>query len=306
MKTRLFALSVFQLCLLYATALQAQTHQVNLSSPNAAPNNCGARTITANVTGGSGNFNYFWSAVPTTGINLGNSPTISVSPTVTTEVTSAVQDVISGQFATASITIGRILTGSFSVSIPGSFTPNGDGINDNWEVMDGSNGTGPINAYKYELTIRNAANQVIFNKTETLTTGIEGIIGGYISWNGRINGNGNIVPNGFYTYVLKLFNCSGDQLYQGNIVVLGSSSSGSQVFFYPNPAKDFVEVLFTEADKFSEFDIIIRNEKGLTVVNQKSSEPLTHLPLPNLEKGWYYLSLQTIDGLQTTRLMIDP
>lgn len=305
MKPKVFAMPVLQLILLLGAASQAQPHQVNLSSSNATPNNCGARTITATVTGGSGNYTYFWSAVPPTGVNLGNSPSISVSPTATTVFTSAVQDNNNGEFATASITIGKILSGSFSVSIPNSFTPNGDGINDTWDVMDGSNSTGPLNAYRYDLSIHNTSNQVVFNRSETLTTGTEGITGGYVSWNGRINGTGSIVPNGFYTYALLLYNCSGNQQYSGTIVVLGVSSLEEQLILYPNPASDYVEVLYTEAENSQTFEIMIRSNEGIPVMAQSSSAPVTRLDVQSLEGGLYYLSLQTSKEVHTARLIID-
>jgi hypothetical protein len=235
------------------TQLQVNAHSVTLSATNSAPNSCSSRVITATVSGGSGSYTYFWTSEPASSVNLGNGPTITVSPGGTTTYTVAVQD--NSEFATASIEVGKILQGSFSVSMPNSFTPNGDGIIDAWEVLDGSGGNDPLNAYKYELTISNSSSQVVYSTTETITSGTEGLAGGYISWNGKVNGTGSAVPNGFYPYSLRLYNCSGNQLYQGTLYVLGVSSA-TVLVVYPNPADSYVDVMYTEMENGEQYDMI--------------------------------------------------
>ena len=286
------------------TQFQAAAHSVTLSATNAAPNSCSSRVVTATVTGGSGNYTYFWTSVPASSVNLGNGPSITVSPGGTTTYTVAVQDNSNNTFATDDITVGKILQGSFSVTIPNAFTPNGDGINDNWEVMDGSGGTDQINAYKYELTIKNSSNSVVYSKTETITSGTEGLVGGYISWNGKLNGTGSIVPNGFYQYSLRLYNCSGNQLYQATLYVLGGSSS-APLIVYPNPADDYVEIMFTDAETGIQYEINIRDQNGYSVISQQANDPVSTVDVQNITEGNYFISVYTSEDLHTSQLIID-
>lgn len=193
---------------------------VTLSAINAAPNNCQPRVITASVSGGSGNYQYFWSSNPPSSTNLGNGNSINVSPGTLTTYSCAVIDVTGNVFGTASIPIAPILQGSFDVFIPNAFTPNNDGINDTWIVVTSARGTGPINAYRYELNIVNRWGASVFSRNETISTGTTGIIGGQISWNGRVNGTGALVPTGTYNYSLRLINCNFNQLFNGTIQVI--------------------------------------------------------------------------------------
>ncbi|MCG8311052.1 MAG: gliding motility-associated C-terminal domain-containing protein [Cytophagales bacterium] len=283
---------------------QAIAHTVALSATNSAPNSCSSRVITATVTGGSGNYTYYWTSEPASSVNLGNNPTITVSPSVTTTYTAAVMDNSNSNFATASIDIGKILQGSFSVSIPNAFTPNGDGVNDTWEVLDGSGGNNQLNAYKYTLTITNSSSQVVYNKTETITSGTEGLVGGYISWSGRLNGTGSIVPAGFYQYSLRLYNCSGNQLYEGTLFVLGVSSATSLIV-YPNPADDYVEVMYTEMENSEPYNIQIRDQNGNPVLSQQATDKVSTVDLQGVSEGNYIISVYTSEDLHSSQLIID-
>jgi hypothetical protein len=284
------------------TQLQVNAHSVTLSATNSAPNSCSSRVVTATVTGGSGSYTYFWTSEPSSSVNLGNGPSIIVSPGGTTTYTVAVQD--NSEFATASIDVGKILQGSFSVSMPNSFTPNGDGINDAWEVLDGSGGNDPLNAYKYELTISNSSSQVVYSKTETITSGTEGLAGGYISWNGKVNGTGSAVPNGFYPYSLRLYNCSNNQLYQGTLYVLGVSSATTLVV-YPNPANDYVDVMYTDAENGEQYDILIRDQNGSPVLSQQATSEVSTVDLQGVSEGNYFISVYTSEDLHSSPLIVD-
>jgi hypothetical protein len=235
-------------------------------------------------------------------VNLGNGPSITVSPGGTTTYTVAVQDNSNSESATASIDVGKILQGSFSVSMPNSFTPNGDGIIDAWEVLDGNGGNDPLNAYKYELTISNSSSQVVYSKTETITSGTEGLAGGYISWNGKVNGTGSAVPNGFYPYSLGLYNCSGNQLYQGTLYLLGVSSATTLVV-YPNPADDYVDVMFT--DNNGGYDILVRDQNGSPVLSQQATGQVSTVDLQGVSEGNYFISVYTSEDLHSSPLIID-
>lgn len=295
---------LFFMVIVILMQFQAKAHSVTLAATNSAPNNCNSRVITATVTGGSGNYTYFWTSEPASNVDLGNAPSITVTPGETTTYTVAVQDNSNDEFATDDITVGKILQGSFSVNIPNAFTPNGDNINDTWEVLDGDGGTGQLNGYKYELTIRNSSNSVVYSKTETITSGTEGLIGGYINWNGKLNGTGSIVSNGFYQYSLRLYNCSGNQLYQATLYVLGVSSATSLIV-YPNPANDYVEVMYTESENGEQYNVMVREANGNPVLSQQSNEPVSTLDVQSLAEGNYFISVYTSEDLHTSQLVID-
>ena len=286
------------------TQLPGYAHTVSLSASNAAPNSCSARVVAASVSGGSGDYTYFWTSDPVSTVDLGDGPSITVSPEVVTTYTVAVRDNGNNQFATASIVVGRVLQGPFSVTIPNAFTPNGDGINDVWEVLDGGGGTGPLNAYRYELTIRNASNQTVYSRSETLTSGTEGWVGGDIGWNGRVNGTGSIVPGGFYQYSLRLYNCSGNQLYQATLFVLGVPSA-TAVLVYPNPAADQVQVMYAEAENVATYEIVIRDKNGVPVINNQTTGQVSTIDVQALQEGAYFISIYASQNFHTSPLIIE-
>ena len=130
------------------------------------------------------------------------------------------------------------------------------------------------------------------------------MVGGYISWNGKLNGTGSIVPNGFYQYSLRLYNCSGNQLYQATLYVLGGSSS-TTLIVYPNPADDYVEIMFVEAETGIQYEIKIRDQNGYSVLSQQANDPVSTLDVQNITEGNYFISVYTSEDLHTSQLIID-
>lgn len=281
-------------------------HTVTLTAQYAAPNNCNQRVLTSTVSGGSGSYTYFWTSNPASGANLGNSATITVSPTTTTTYTSGVYDLVTGQFAQGTVTIGRIISGSFSVSIPNVFTPNGDGFNDTWRVMAASNGTGPLNAYSYSLTIVNQWGGSVMSGSGTITTGTEGYMGGDIYWNGRINNTGSYVSNSVYYYAVTLYNCSGNQTYNGNISVLGSPGL---LVAYPNPASNEVTISLGEDESspngnaIPDYEISIISKNGKPLLRKTSNSNSTSLDISSLPRDTYYIQVDR-QGEKITKPLI--
>ncbi|WP_152426550.1 hypothetical protein, partial [Cesiribacter andamanensis] len=159
--------------MLLPLAGQGQTLTVSLSATNNAPDKCSARTISASASGGSGGYSYYWSSYPTSTVNLGNGPSITVSPTVATTYTVAVWDNTAGLYAEKSITVCPLLTGSFSQFIQNSFMEG-----EIWKVLNASGGTGPLNAYRYELRFINDWGSQVYSASQTISSGLQGLMGG--------------------------------------------------------------------------------------------------------------------------------
>lgn len=73
----------------------------------------------------------------------------------------------------------------FNLYIPNAFTPNGDGINDEFAYAI----TGVVSSY---IEIYNRWGEIVFKSADP-----------YETWNGRINNSGPEVVPGVYTYVIK-------------------------------------------------------------------------------------------------------
>lgn len=211
-------LLVLALCIIPCTT---RAFSVTINQTGTAANSC-TRTLTAVVSGGSGNYSYTWSivtpAIAWPGPN--NVSTVYLSLDQTADVNVSVKDLSTNQITSTTVTVYRVLKGSFDIFLPNLITPNGDGYNDNWIVTDASKTYSPINAYSYSLTIRNSSNVQVFASGGTVTADHLGIIGGDILWNARVNGTGSIVPVGAYSYNLTLENCSQTTPYNGQIDVL--------------------------------------------------------------------------------------
>jgi gliding motility-associated-like protein len=88
---------------------------------------------------------------------------------------------------------------------PNAFTPNGDGRNDEFKGIDLIEGFG-----NYELRIFDRYGQKVFEAFNIND-----------SWNGRLNNQGELLPQGVYTYVARFFNVAGDKdLTRGTVLLL--------------------------------------------------------------------------------------
>lgn len=194
---------------------------VTINQSGTGANSC-SRSLTAVVSGGTGSYSYTWSIVtpaiawPTTN----NVASVSLALNQTADVNVSIEDLNTNQMTSTTVTVYRVLLGSFDTFIPNLITPNGDGYNDNWIVTASNKTYSPINAYSHTLTIKNASNVQVFSASGTVSANHLGVIGGDINWNARVNGTGSIVPTGVYTYQLTLTNCSQSSQYNGQLNVL--------------------------------------------------------------------------------------
>jgi gliding motility-associated-like protein len=86
------------------------------------------------------------------------------------------------------------------IRIPNAFTPNGDGVNDVWEIEN-------IEMFpNAQISVYNRWGQIIYSANPNSE-----------KWDGT-NKNGNHVPTGTYTYVVNLFNNSKPKT--GNVSVV--------------------------------------------------------------------------------------
>jgi len=145
----------------------------------------GGVTIDLKVTGGSGLYNYFWSNGESTPIiNYVNPGTYSVT-------------VIDGRGCSTTLNDIVITDDLGCINVPNAFTPNGDGVNDVWNVN--------LSAYtNTSLQVYSKWGQNVYDKTDAIH-----------AWDGKHQGND--LPVGTYYYVIKY---NDDQTQTGTITIV--------------------------------------------------------------------------------------
>ncbi len=185
---------------LCATPASATSNSISLKV-NLLPvvNSGGNKTITAgnsiplNATATGNIADITWS--PATGLNNIKILGPVASPTVTTTYTLTVQTT-DGCVGTADVTISVLLP---NVSVPNTFTPNGDGINDTWEIKN-------LDYYlNCTVAIFNRWGQKVYSS-----------IGYGIPWDGTYHGAA--LPAATYYYVINLKN--GLKALSGYVVII--------------------------------------------------------------------------------------
>jgi gliding motility-associated-like protein len=124
------------------------------------------------------------------GVNAGSNPTLEVSPSNPTAVVSVTATTADNCLETASVVV---ISGSFTPRE--SFSPNGDGLNDCWEILNSSI------LDDCTVYILDSRGSVIYEATGPF---VEDCV-----WDG--SANGKQVPEGVYYFVLKCSNSSDSQ-----------------------------------------------------------------------------------------------
>jgi gliding motility-associated-like protein len=140
------------------------------------------QSTTLNGTAGAGIADITWG--PAAGLSNNKILNPVASPTLTTTYVLMVQ-ATDGCIGLDSATVVVLQ----SIAVPNAFTPNGDGINDTWDIKY-------LNAYQNcTVKVFNRWGQLVFNS-----------IGYGIPWNGTYNGSA--LPTGTYYYLINLKNNS--------------------------------------------------------------------------------------------------
>jgi gliding motility-associated-like protein len=144
---------------------------------------------------------YLWT--PATGLSDASIPNPVASPAGTTVYTLLVTTA-EGCAASGTVTV-KIFT---KLAIPGAFTPNGDGRNDIFYVIDG-----PLGSRVKDLGVFNRWGQRVFQVHDVAPNDPS------FGWNGRVNGVD--APTGAYVYEIQMSFADGtQQVYRGTVVLV--------------------------------------------------------------------------------------
>jgi len=154
-------------------------------------------------------------------------------------ITVKVKDLVSGTIITQVITLPvnndtlnpnpTKYIGDFTFNAGNVFTPNGDGINDEFSIIDGGKTRFAYNAFEYKIQIWNRWGNVVFEDEDNIAEDdINGFSDNKISWNGKVYNTGPMVSDGTYFYLLQFKNCDhavNPKDYRGSVTLFGGGGS---------------------------------------------------------------------------------
>ncbi len=165
---------------------------------------------------GSPSLTYSW--FPTTGVADSASPQTTVSTSVLGN-SSAVYTLFAknseGCVASDAMVISNLCP-SPSYFLPAAFSPNGDGRNDRWNVIDQANPTGPAYAFatSYHFQVYSRWGNALRTKVTVQPSGFANRT--IPDWDGRKD-NGKVLGTGVYTYELSIISCDSIEHRSGEI-----------------------------------------------------------------------------------------
>lgn len=180
--------------------------------------------------------------------------------------------------------------------LPNVFTPNGDGQNDHWEVLDELHPYCAYNANFFELWIYNqSGGELVAHRTGqgyccpfiSQAPGVDVVSS--INWDGIADGGpfcgGCLVSDGVYFYVLVIeSNCGSSEDYAGYIHVFGTGDMGSgggnmvlqqevdrEVLTMPRDMYDDTPMVLQGTDK----EVVLEFEDGVAVFPNPTTSTVT-------------------------------
>ncbi len=159
-----------------------------------------------------GSNNYVWT--PNFGLSCDNCPNAVATPSVTTTYTVSSIDTLNGCTRDTVITV-VVNRPCNNIYAPNVFTPNNDGINDDFVIsVDTLTPSGERSSWNnftfYSIAIFDRWGKEVFSSTDPAQP-----------WNGRVLNTQNLVPDGVYYYVIKT-TCGGSNgEKKGFVEVLG-------------------------------------------------------------------------------------
>jgi hypothetical protein len=177
------------------------------------------------------------------------------------------------------------------------FTPNGDGVNDIWQVLDQDHPYCAYGAMAFDLHIFNQWGSTVWRLQEGWAAGccpFRSRAPGYnvissIYWDGTANAgtlycHGCYVSNSAYYYVLTLTGCNGQVAYTGDITIFGSPAG---IITAPPPMQVAPADLVPDSVVANMTDEI-HTGTVLTGAENSVVEPTLHL-MPNPANGQVWL-----------------
>jgi hypothetical protein len=271
-----------------------------LASTGSCPGGCLHYTITANPSGGSGDYSYSWSTGET-------SQTIVTVPGSTTTYSVTILDNCTNQNVTSQITVTGVDThyqGAPTFQFYNYISPNGDGINDHFELYDNGKTQYAFNSCHFEFTVYVYDEYGDYYEVNHSSgdAGSTGFAEGAIYWDAQ-------VKNYIYHTILTLGNCNGSTTYLNDVEVGGSpythfrlardtSINLNQVHtidFYPNPSSGMINFHFN-GEKEEEIEISIYSNIGEKVYENifgKTTNITTTINLSTVPKGFYTAKIKS-------------
>ncbi len=161
---------------------------------------------------GNGSSNYVWT--PNFGLSCDNCPNPVATPSVTTTYTVSSIDTSNGCTRDTAITV-VVNRPCNNIYAPNVFTPNNDGINDDFVIsVDTLTPSGERSSWSnftfYSIAIFDRWGKEVFSSTDPAQP-----------WNGRVLNSQDLVPDGVYYYVIKTTCGSSNGEKKGFVEVLG-------------------------------------------------------------------------------------
>ncbi|MDR0829521.1 MAG: T9SS type A sorting domain-containing protein [Prevotellaceae bacterium] len=182
------------------------------------------------------------------------------------------------------------------------FSPNGDGINDEWCCY-------AVGYNRYEVRIVDRNNNLVYNSTGSITDGIACI------WNGRNNSGRPWGSGAYYAFVKFFSDCNGKSKEINLTVSVFASSNNAppkdieyteyfeedndysvgNMKIYPNPASNYLTIKYPNSSNNALIYII--NESGKVVYATTSSQMNNNIDVNNLVQGTYIVKVVDSDNV---------